>query len=111
MVLLVHVILNSVGLGWDLSNLWDLGVFGGTCVGLEYLGWDLETLSGTCVGLGDFRWDLGTLVGLGDLRWDLCGTLATKADKKVGAHSLVGPLQMEMKETVPWPRSKGFSLH
>ena len=53
MVLLVHVILNSVGLGWDLSNLWDLGVFGGTCVGLEYLGWDLVTLSGTW-GLGGF---------------------------------------------------------
>ena len=76
------------------------------------------------VGLGDFKWDLcgtwGLQMGLGDLCgtwwlwWDLetlSGTLATKNEKKVGAHSLVGPLQMEMKETVPWPRSKGFSLH
>ena len=59
-------------------------------------------------------WDLGTSDGTWGLVWDLgtlSGTLATKTDKKVGAHSLVGPLQMEMKETVPWPRSKGFSLH
>ena len=57
---------------------------------------------------------LGDLCGTWGLWWDLgtlSGTLATKTDKKVGAHSLVGPLQMEMKETVPWPRSKGFSLH